>query len=161
MAVATDRKGSLAVINEFLACKRLAIVGISRTETDISRALWKEFRTRGYEVVPVNPALNEIEGEKCYASLRDLPQSVDWVLLTTAPAVSEQVVCECAELGIKRVWFYRGTGAGAVSENALEFCAAQGIETVPGQCPFMFLPDTAFFHRLHGFGKKLTGKYPK
>jgi predicted CoA-binding protein len=161
MTTTVERIGSLAVIKEFLALKRVAIVGISHTEADFSRTLWKELRTRGYDVVPVNPTATEIDGEKCFASLNRIPKSVDWVLLMTSPAISEAVVRECAELGIKRVWFHKGGGAGSVSQAALDFCQANGIEVVPGQCPFMFLPDTAFFHRFHGFGKKVVGKYPK
>lgn len=52
---------SLARIREFLGQKRLAIVGVSRQPRDFSRALFREFCSRGYEVVPVNPAAREIE----------------------------------------------------------------------------------------------------
>ena len=55
---------------------------------------------------------------------------------------------------------YRATGKGAVDPYAVEFCEKNGIEVVVGECPFMFLPQTGFVHRLHGFCKKLTGRYP-
>jgi uncharacterized protein len=79
----------------------------------------------------------------------------------TKPAATDQVVCECQAAGIHRVWMYRGGGTGAVSPNAVRFCEDNGISVVAGECPFMFLPRTAWFHRFHGFCKKVTGRYPK
>jgi CoA binding domain len=78
-----------------------------------------------------------------------------------APEVTETVVHDCAEAGIRRLWMYRGTGQGSVSAKAMAFCQERGIQVVPGECPFMFLPDTAGFHRFHGFIRKITGRYPR
>ena len=147
-------------IEAFLRQHRLAFVGLSRTANDFSRTLYEEFRKRGYDVVPVNPNATEIHGQPCYKSVRDIQPPVDGALLLTPPEVSEQVVRDCATAGIKYVWMQRGEGIGSVSAAAVEFCEQNGIQVVPGQCPFMFLPDTMFLHRVHGFVKKLTGTYP-
>jgi hypothetical protein len=82
------------------------------------------------------------------------------VLLMTSPSVTDTVVRECAVAGVKRVWMYRATGTGAVSGEAVKFCEAEGIEVIPGECPFMFLPEGSWIHRLHGFVRKITGGYP-
>jgi hypothetical protein len=79
----------------------------------------------------------------------------------TKPALTERVVEDCSEAGITRVWMYRALGSGAVSDAALAFCEQRGIHAVPGYCPYMFLPDTAFFHRLHAFFLRITGAFPK
>ncbi len=78
----------------------------------------------------------------------------------TGPRITDQVVRDCAEAGIRRVWMHRGEGIGAVSRAAVEFCQKNGISVIDGQCPLMFLPQAVFFHRAHGFIKKLTGSYP-
>ena len=52
-------------------------------------------------------------------------------------------------------------GAGAVASEAVEFCEANGMSVVAGECPFMFLPDSGFPHNFHAFCKKLVGSYPK
>lgn len=148
-------------IDDFLAQKRIAMVGVSRAEKDFSRSLFREFVKRGYDIVPLNPAVAEVEGRKCFARLDQVQPAPDAVLLMTPGKVSEQVVQDCAAAGVKRVWLYRATGQGAVSEQAIDFCEVNGIEVIPGHCPFMFLPGTAFFHRFHGFLTKLTGSYPK
>ena len=75
--------------------------------------------------------------------------------------MTDQVVQECVAAGIQRVWFYRGAGQGAVTTNALQVCEANGIRTVPGECPFMFLNGASWFHRFHGLVKKITGTYPR
>jgi predicted CoA-binding protein len=147
-------------IEDFLSQKRLAVVGVSGKPHDFSRGLFREFCQRGYDMVPVNPNLSEVEGRICYRRLQDVAPPVDGVLLMTSPAVTEQVVRDCAEAGIHRVWMYRAVGAGAVSPSAIEFCNTQDIHVVPGECPYMFFPETGFVHRMHGFIKRITGTLP-
>jgi uncharacterized protein len=151
----------LAQIQDFLGQKRLAVVGVSTRPQDFSRTLFREFRKRGYDAVPVNPAASEIDGQPCFARLADIEPPVDGALLMTSPAATDQVVRDCAGAGIKRVWMYRALGAGAVSASAVKFCEAEGITVIPGECPFMFLPEGAWFHGLHGLVKKIFGAYPR
>ena len=152
---------TLAQIQDFLGRKRLAIVGVSRNPQHFSRLMFQEFQRRGYDVVPVNPDVQDIAGEHCYAHLGDIQPAVEGVLLMTKPAVTDQVVRECDTAGIHRVWMYRAGGTGAVSADAVRFCQANGISVIAGECPFMFLPKSAWFHRFHGFCKQLAGSYPK
>lgn len=149
-----------AQIDAFFAKKRLAVVGVSRTANDFTRLLFNELRNRGWDVVPVNPAAEQIDDLRCYARVQDITPPVEAALIMTTPNVTEQIVRDCAEAGVNIVWMHRGEGIGAVSEKAIEFCEANGINVVAGHCPFMFLENTGFIHRAHGFFKKLTGSYP-
>lgn len=151
---------SLEVIEDFLSQKRLAMVGVSRTTKNFSVLLFKELRKRGYEVVPVNPNASDILGERCFARVQDVRPTVDTALLMTSPAVTDAVVADCVEAGVHRIWLYRAGGDGAVSPKAVQFCQEKGIQVVPGECPFMFLPGNGF-HALHGFVRKITGSFPK
>jgi len=152
---------ALDTIHDFLAQKRFAIVGISRDPRNLSVLLFKEFSNRGYDVVPVNPSLPAILGRKCFARVQDIEPAVDAALLMTSPQVTDSVVQDCAEAGIHRIWMYRGGGQGAVSTKAIEFCRQHGISVVPGECPYMFLPQSGGIHRFHGFLRKLTGSFPR
>lgn len=147
------------VINDFLVQKRVAIVGVSRDPKHFTRAVYNEFVKRGYEVVPINPAVKKIDGAPCFDRVQAAPP-VDAVLIMTPAAQTDQIVHDCAEVGIKRVWLHKGEGIGAVTASAVEFCQQNGMSVVDGQCPFMFLPQTMWFHRLHGFVKKVSGSYP-
>jgi len=148
-------------IEDFLARKRLAMVGVSRDPKDFSRGLFADLRQRGYDMVPVNPKLDEVGGTRCFARLQDVTPPVAGVLVMTAPEKTEQVVHDADEAGISRVWLHRGVGTGAVSEAAVNYCHARGLHLVAGYCPYMFLPEAQFFHRIHGFCLKVLGKYPR
>ena len=148
-------------IDDFLAVKRLAVVGVSRNPKDFTRSLFREFRRRGYDAVPVNPGMADVEGVRCYANVQDIEPRVDAALLLTPAAMSERVVRECDAAGVRRVWLYRAAGAGAVSPGALKLCQDRGIPVVAGECPFMFFPGTQWPHRLHACCRKLFGRYPK
>jgi len=151
---------TLPEIREFLSQRRIAVVGISRNPKELSRMLFRDLEKRGYDVVPVNPAIEEIEGKRCFARVQDVTPPVDAALLMTSPNVTDQVVHECASVGIHHVWMYRGGGEGSVSAEAVSFCKTNGMQVVEGHCPFMFLPNEAWIHRAHGLLMKLTGKYP-
>lgn len=152
---------SLDTIEDFLAQKRIAMVGVSRNPKDFSVDLFQEFRKRGYDMVPVNPNAHEVLGLPCFAHVQEIQPPVDAALLMTMGEVTDAVVSDCASAGIRRIWMYRAGGKGAVTEKALAFCREHGIQVVPGQCPFMFLPGTAGVHKFHGFIRKILGSYPK
>jgi len=151
---------SMATIENFLAQKRIALVGISRHPRSDSAMLFKELSSRGYDMIPVNPSTREILGRHCFARVQDIHPKLEAALLMTTPEITDVIVADCVEAGIRQVWMYRGIGKGAVSTRAVEFCREHGIEVIPGECPFMFLPGTAGVHRIHGFLRKITGKYP-
>jgi predicted CoA-binding protein len=150
----------LETIQRFLATDRFAIVGVSHSPGEFSRSLWREFRARNYDVVPVNPSASEIDGQHCYARVQDITPPVKAALLMTSPAVTDAVVRDCAAAGVELVWMYRAGGAGAVSRDAAGFCDAHGIAVIPGECPFMFLDHAGWIHRAHGWFRRVTGKYP-
>ena len=151
----------MKLVQEFLGQRRFAIVGLSRQEKHFSRALFREFQRRGYQPVPVNPEANEIAGQPCFAHVQDIQPPVEGALLVTAASRAEAAVRDCAAAGVKRIWMFRATGKGSVSEDAVEFCGTKGIDVIPGECPLMFLPGGAWFHRFHGLVKKITGAYPR
>jgi predicted CoA-binding protein len=151
----------MSAIQDFLAQTRIAVIGVSHDPREISRALFKELRTRGYDTVPVNPSLKEVDGIPCFAHLRDIQPPVTAALLMTAPTVTEQVVEECAEAGTSKLWMYSAGKSGAVSEHAINFCESRGMTVIPGECPFMFLQGAGWFHRMHGFIRKIRGAYPQ
>ena len=151
---------TLAEVCDFLSRNRLAVVGVSRNPRDFSRSLFREFANRGYDVVPVHPGVAEIDGRPCFARVREISPPVEAAVLLTSPAVTNQVVQDCAEAGVRRVWMYRATGRGAVSPEAVDFCKSKGMTVVAGECPFLFFPSAGFPHSWHACWRKVTGRYP-
>jgi hypothetical protein len=147
-------------VDDFLALKRIAVVGVSRDPKGFGTVLWQEFRQRRYEAIPVNPVATEIDGQPCFARVQDIKPGVDGVLIMTTARATDQIVHDCAEAGVKLVWMYGGMAPGAATKSAVAFCEENGISVVQGLCPYMFLAGTPAFHTPHRLWKKLTGSYP-
>lgn len=102
----------------------------------------------------MNPHIATYDNETCYPDLRSIPEKPDAVFILTNPKVTEQILQQCVDLGIKRVWMHCLTGTKtslapgmtSVSQAAVEMCKVNGITVIPGACPNQFLkPD--FAHR--------------
>jgi uncharacterized protein len=133
----------------FLASKRVAVTGVSRTpKTHGSNNVYRRLRERGYQVFAVNPNTDEVEGDRCYQDLKSIPGGVDAVVIGTRPEIAEDTMRECAELGIKHVWMHRGPGTGSVSDAATRYGRANGITVIDGGCPLMFGPTADFGHKI-------------
>ena len=145
-------------IDDFLAQRRLAVVGASREPRHFSRSI---LRDRGYQVFPVNPQAREIDGLPCAPRVQALVPPVDGAVVMTPAAKGEDAVRDCIAGHVPRVWLYRGGGEGAVSERAVALCREAGIVVVPGACPFIFLRGAGAGHRLHGGVLRLSGRDPR
>jgi predicted CoA-binding protein len=120
---------------EFLANKRIAVTGVSRTPKDHgSNVIYKRLRDRGYQVFAINPNAGQVEGDRCYHDLKSVPGGVEAVVIGTRPETAEATMRECAELGIKYVWMHRGPGAGSVSAVATDYGRQRGITVIDGGC---------------------------
>ncbi len=140
----------------FLAGKRFALVGVSRDPKDFSRAVLRELLQRGYDVVPVSPALagQQVEGRLAVGTLAGHRPAVTGALFMTPPGATAAAVEEALAAGVRRVWLHRGGGPGAASPAALAACRAAGIVPITGLCPFMALPDAGWFHKMHGLFRR-------
>lgn len=143
------------LVRDFLAQKRIAVVGVSDKRETGCNAAYRKFREAGYTVYPVNPRLTTFEGAPCYPDLASIPDRPDGVFILTNPRVAEDVVRQCVDLGVGRVWLHcmMGTKPGlaanmtSVSPDAVALCREHGIAVIPGSCPNQYLrPD--FGHRM-------------
>lgn len=151
-----------AKIQDFLAQKRIAVAGVSRNpQTEAANFIYRKLRTAGYEVFAVNPHAERVEGDRCYPDLKSISPPVQAVMIATRPEVAEQIVRECAELGVSRVWMHRSFGTGSVSDAAAKFCQDHHITVIPGGCPMMFCQPVDFGHKCMRWILRLTGGLPK
>ena len=143
------------LVQDFLAQKKIAVVGVSNARETGCNTNYEKFKSTGYQVFAVNPHIKEFKGDPCYPDLRSLPEKPDAVFILASPRVTDQIMRECVELGIKHVWMHclMGTKPGAggeatsVSPDAVRVCRENGITVIPGTCPNQFLkPD--FGHAL-------------
>jgi hypothetical protein len=117
-------------VRAFLAGKTIALVGATDRREKWGWKILERLRARGFEVLPVHPTLAEVGGARAYPSLRELPRRPDGVSLVVPPSATEQAVRLARELGIGRVWMQ----PGAESDDAIEWCDANGLECVHHKC---------------------------
>lgn len=144
-----------ALVQEFLAQEKIAVVGVSDQRETGCNAAYQRFKEAGYTVSGVNPRLSTFQGDPCYPDLASIPEKPDAVFILTNPSVTEEIVQQCVDLGVKHVWMHclMGTKPGlaasmtSVSQDAVQRCRENGITVIPGSCPNQFLkPD--FGHSL-------------
>lgn len=142
---------------EFLAQKRLAVVGVS-TKRDLPGShIYRLLAERGHEVYAIHPDLETFDGDPCYPNLAALPVRPDGVVLAARPEVTLEIVRQCIDAGVTRVWMHDMRGAlpkfakesgeaqSSVSEEAVRLCRDHGITVIPGGCPRQF--DGDFGHK--------------
>ena len=145
-------------IDEFLAQKTLAIVGVSRSGKKFGNMILKDLTRIGYRLLPVHPEATEVGGVRAFPSFAALPEPVGGVIVVVPPARAEGVVKEAAANGIRRVWLQQG----AESAEAIKFCQENGISVVHGECVLMYpKPTTSWIHGAHRWVWDLLGRTPK
>jgi hypothetical protein len=145
---------------DFLAQKRIAVVGVSRRGNQPANFIFRKLRGAGCEVFPVNPNAKQVEGVACHPNLKSIPGGVDGVVVATHPRVTADIVRECAEIGISRIWLHRSFGQGSVSDEALHIAREHRMTVIPGGCPMMFCRPVDLPHKCMRWAMKLVGRLP-
>ncbi|MBK6406561.1 MAG: CoA-binding protein [Holophagales bacterium] len=144
------------LVRDFVAQKRLALAGASRSGKKFGNVILRELEERGYEVVPVHPVAAELEGLACARSLAAIEGGVDGLVVVTPPVEAVRLVAEAAAAGIRRVWLQQGAG----SDEAVRIARQHGLSLVHGHCLVMFLTGASGLHRFHRGLWSLLGRLP-
>jgi predicted CoA-binding protein len=151
-------------VSDFLAQKRIAVVAVSRNNRNhpVGNLIYHRLKTTGHDVFPVNPHMQTFEGDRCYPDLQSIPGGVDGVVIITRPEVTERIVHDCSDAGVRRVWMHQSIGkkGSSVSPEAIEYCRQHDISVIAGACPMMFGPGVDFGHTCMRWMLKLTGGLP-
>ena len=153
------------LVKDFLAQKRIAVVGVSDKRETGCNMSYRKFKATGYQVYAVNPRISTFDGDPCFPDLKSLPEKPEAVFILASPKVTDLIVQQCVDLGVKHVWMHcmMGTRPGlatsmsSVSPEAVRLCRENGIAVIPGSCPNQFLkPDVGHgmmrgLWRLFGF----------
>ena len=91
-------------VQEFLAQKRIAVAGVSRDKGHhpVGNLIYQRLKTTGHEVFAVNPHMQAFEGDRCYPDLQAIPGGVDGVVIITRPTMTQRIVRDCNEAGVRR-----------------------------------------------------------
>jgi len=144
----------------FLAGRRVAVAGVSRSGSQPANAVFRKLRDAGIEAIPINPQADRLEGSACYRDLTAVPGVVDGLMVVTPPAAAESLVRQAAARGVRQVWFHRSFGEGSVSESALRACTELGIHPIVGGCPLMYCEPVDVAHRCMRWWLGRQGRVP-
>ncbi len=121
---------------------KVAIIGASSDHAKYGNKAVRSYVHRGHEVYPVNPNEAEVEGLKAYASVQDIPETIDRVLLYVPPQVGIKVLDDIAEKGTGEVYVNPGAGSSELIArgkelrlNLIEACAIVAIGDSPARYP--------------------------
>lgn len=148
---------TLNQINNFLAPRKLAIAGVSRNPKKFGGYVFNELKQKGFQLYPVNPNAEEIQGEKCFKSLEELPADVSRLLILTAKSETEAVAEAAAKKGFEMVWVQQTSD----TPEALKTLNDARIQVIANKCIMMFAAPVKGGHAFHRFFVKAFGGYPK
>ncbi len=150
-------------VEDFLAQKRIAVTGVSREGKSAANLIYQKLQDSGHKVYPINPNTTTYNGSPCYAHVSDIPGGVDAVMIVNRPSVSDAIVHECADAGIKRVWLHRALHSMGASfdPQTVEFAEGRGMSVIAGGCPMMFAQPVDFGHKCMKWIVGMMGQMPK
>jgi uncharacterized protein len=124
----------------------IAIVGLSNDELRASNFVGYYLKRHGYHVVPVNPRQTEILGEKCYASLLDVPVPVDVVNVFRAPDALPAIARDAVAIHAGALWCQ----FGVINEEAARIAEDAGLAVVMDRC--LKIEHARYLGRMHWLG---------
>src|SRR4030067_2531739 len=110
--------------------RNIAVVGVCSERGRPSLTVASYLKGQGYSIIPVNPTIQDVNGEKCYPDLTSIPEKVDVVDIFRKPADVLPVVEEAVRIGAKAIWMQEGI----VNEEAASKARAAGLQVVMDKC---------------------------
>lgn len=110
--------------------RTLAVVGLSRDPSKAAHAIPARMQRSGFRIIPVNPHVTSLLGEQAYATLQDVPQPVEVVLVFRPSPEAAAVACDAVAIGAKALWLQQGI----VSDEARQIAESAGLLYVEDRC---------------------------
>ena len=141
------------LIQNFLAPKKMAIAGVSRDPKKFGYTVYEELSKKDYELYPINPNADTINGNKCYKDVSSLPSHVKHLLILTPKSQTDETLKEAISKGITHIWVQQMSE----TENTIKIAEEYDIEPIMKKCIFMFAEPVAGFHNFHRTLLKIFG----
>lgn len=153
----TKQKVGLDAIKAFMGQKHIAVVGVSAKSTKFGNSIFKELKSKNYQLYPVHPTLGQFEGVSCYQTIAALPDEVTALIICTKPENAITLVKAAVEKNIRHLWLQQG----AQTDEAVQYAHDHNLNLIHRECVLMFAEPAAFIHKFHRSVNKLFGLYPK
>lgn len=149
------------VIDQFLADKHLAIIGVSREKNQWGHMLMQSFSKMNYQIYPVNPNAETIDGMRCVADVSLLPKHVKNAIVTLPYQKTKELIMSISNNKLDRMWLpTKGCKTDQAYKELIPILRSKNIDAVYDVCPMMFFYPH-HIHKLHFKISKFMKCLPK
>ena len=134
------------VIQQALRKRSIAVVGLSSNDLRPSHFVGFYMQRHGYKITPVNPREEEILGEKCYPTLRDIPHPIDVVDVFRDPSAVPEIAQDSVAIGASFMWLQ----FGVISPSGVAIAEEGGLHCIVDRC--LKIEHARFQGRMHMLG---------
>ena len=110
--------------------RTIAVVGLSANPERPSHSVPAYLKSQGYRIIPVNPGVAEVLGEKAYPDLASIPEKIDAVEIFRPSSETPAIVQQAIQVGARTVWMQEGIS----NPEAAETAQAAGLNVVMDRC---------------------------
>lgn len=147
-------------VAEFLALKRIAVAGVSRSGKSPGNAIAQRLRETDHTVFAINRSGETIDGQPSYSTLDRIPGGVDGLVVVTNPREATALTEQAAAAGVKWIWYHQGFGPESFDAETLSTANRLGLKVIAAACPMMYLnPDVV--HRCARTAFQWFGRIPR
>ena len=148
---------TLSLVQEFFdKSQPIAVAGVSRNPKQFGRMAYEHLKAEGFNVIPVNPNMQDVNGSKCYGSIGEVPADVKRLLVLVNRGQTNALVSEAMNTNIDRIWIQQTSE----TPEAIAKCNEKGVKLVTNECVFMFTNPRGV-HKFHRFLKSIFGSLPR
>ena len=142
-------------VDEFLSLRDIALIGVSNKKEHFSQVILKTLKSKGKNLYLVNPKYDEINGEKCYRTLNDLPKNVNAAIILTSKKNTDEIINQIIDKNFEYIWIQQGSE----TENAISIAKKSNVKLISKRCILMYAEPVEGFHKFHKNISKLFGKF--
>jgi uncharacterized protein len=154
--MAEDRYERL--VEEFLACERVAVWGVEDARTDPGGWIVRRLRKRGMQVIEVNPKFTDSPARQRASSLTKVGPPVQAVLIYVDRPQALEATGDCLAAQVPLVWLHDALSPGSATSEVIGQLRSAGCRVIPGLCPMLFLKPVDPAHFCLKWVLRLTGK---
>jgi hypothetical protein len=142
-------------IKDFVASKRIAIVGVSQSTAKFGNSIYRDLKGKGYDVVPVHPTMEKFDQDPCFKNIQSIDPKVDGVLINVKKEHVKAIFDDAHQAGTKKIWLQQGSE----TPEAVQYGESLGMKIVSGSCIMMYAEPVKSVHAFHRWIWRLIKKY--
>lgn len=142
-------------IKNFIESKRIAIVGVSQSNSKFGNSVYRELKGKGYDVVPVHQTMEIFDQDRCYKNIQSIDPKVDGVLINVKKENVKSILDDAHQAGTKKIWLQQGSE----THETVKYGQELGMNIVSGHCIMMYAEPVKSVHAFHRWIWRLIKKY--